>query len=69
MTQTELAERVAVRLRLQEADTCVELGRDIDVVVVHGKDANERGIVGSDVRDVGVFAIAELLSAVASDLR
>lgn len=69
VTQTELAERVAVRLRLQEADTCVELGRDIDVVIVHGKDANERGIVGSDVRDIGVFAIAELLPAVASDLR
>lgn len=56
-------------LRLQEADTCVELGRDIDVLIFHWKDANKRCIVGSDVRDIGVFSIAELLSAVASDLR
>lgn len=56
-------------LRLQEADTCVELCRDIHILIFHGKDANERCIVGSDMCDVGIFSIAELLSAVASDLR
>ena len=56
-------------LRLQEADTCVQLGRDINILIFHGKNANEGSVMGSNVRDVGVFSVAELFSPVTSALR
>ena len=59
MAEAQLPEGVLVRLRLEEADPGVELGGDVDILVVHGHDTNEGGVVGGDVGDVGVFAGAE----------
>ena len=41
MAKAQLAEEVPMRLCLQEADPGVELGHDVDVLVVGGKDADE----------------------------
>lgn len=68
MAKTQLAERVAVGLSLEEADACVELGRYIDVLVFHGKNTDEGGIVSGDVGDVGILPVAELRVAIASNL-
>lgn len=68
MAEAELTESVAVDLGLQEADAGVELGGDIDILVLHRQHAYEGRIVGGDVSDVGVFSVAELLVTIAADL-
>ena len=55
-------------LGLEEADAGVELGWDVDVLVFHGEDADEGGIVSCYLCDIGVFPVAKLDSAVASNL-
>ena len=53
-------------LGLEEADSGVELGWDVDVLVFHGEDADEGGVVGADVRYVGVFPLTQEGVAVAA---
>ena len=60
---------VAMRLRLQEAYTRVELGRDVEILVVRWHDTNESGLVRTDLGYVAVAAVAELRMAIAPVLR
>lgn len=59
---------VPVRLRLQEADPGVELGGDVEVLVVRGHDAHEGGFVCADLSDVAVAAVTKLRMAIAAIL-
>lgn len=54
-----------VGLGLQEADAQIELVGDVDVLVLLRKGADEGGVVGADLGDVGVFAAAVFGVAVA----
>ena len=67
VAEAELALSVEVGLGLEEADAGVELCGDEDVLVVHGEDADEGGVVGGYLGYVGVLSVAELNVAVTAD--
>ena len=54
MAQGQGALPVQMRLCLQEADAGVQLGGHVEVLIVHGKDADEGGAVSGDLGYVGV---------------
>ena len=55
-------------LCLQEPNPKIQLVRDLQVLVVHREDAHKGRVVGGDLCDVRVTAVAKLNMAVAAQL-
>lgn len=68
MAEAERSENVSVGLRLQKSDACVQLGYEINILIVRREDTHEPGVVSRYLGDVGIFAFAKLDVAVATSL-
>ena len=66
VAEGEGAGGVEVVLWLEDADASVELGGDVYVLVIHGEDADKRGAVRTDLRDIAVGTVTVFLVAVAA---